>query len=198
MKKILFAIFVICSLSFAFFIFYIPKVTDRNMILYQSLVTYKDVTYKEADGQALKLDILMPTRDVYEKAPIIYYVHDGDFTSGDKSWLTLDIGEEITKRLLDEGYCIISMNFRVLNDHTHFPTSIVDIKDAIRYINSVNGTYDIDPYNVGIWGSGSGAYMALTVGYSSSGTFIGDSSLTNYPSNVDYVIDLYGLSEMAA
>lgn len=196
MKKIIFAIILISTIGIVFFILYVPKNVDRNTIVYNNLVTYKDVVYKTVDTDVLTLDILMPTTTVYEKAPMIFYVHDTDLTNGDKSWLTKDIGENVTNRLLDEGYAIISLNYRMLDDATHLPANIVDIKDAIRYIRKSIDDYNLDAYNVGIWGSGMGAYLALTAAYSPSGMFLGANDLKAYSADVDYAIDFYGFTRM--
>jgi len=196
-KKIWLTIFIISALVIAFFIFYIPKNIDRNLIVYNSLVTYKDITYKDIEGEELKLDILMPTEIIYDETPVIFYVHGGDFVSGDKSWLTRDIGEDVARRILSEGYAIISLNYRNLDEDTHFPENLRDIKDSIRYMNSVALEYNIDTNNYGIWGINSGAYLALTVAYSPSGLYIGDNNLKNYSAEVNYVIDLHGITKMS-
>lgn len=197
MKKIWFTIFVLCAAVIAFFIFYIPQHTDRNLVLYNSLVTYRDIVYKQINDDQLTLDIMMPTTEKYDKPPIIFYVHGGNFVEGDKSWMTLDIGEDLARRILDEGYAIISVNYRLLDETTHFPANIIDVKDSIRYINSVAVDYDLDYNNIGIWGANAGAYLALTVAYSPSGVFLGEYDLRNYPAEVDFVIDMYGPTKMS-
>jgi len=197
MKKIIITIIALSTIIIVFFIFYIPRQIDRNMILYRSLTTYDDIVYKNIDDNDLTLDICMPTKNVYELVPMIFYVHGGSFTSGDKTEMTLDIGEDVAIRMLEEGYAIISVNYRLLDEDTHMPANIVDIKDAIRYINSIAGDYGLDPDNIGIWGTSTGAYLALTVAYSPSGLFLGAYNLRNYPAEVNYVIDFYGPTEIS-
>jgi len=196
MKKIIISIVVLAGIIIALFVFLVFRNVDRNQIVYQSLVTESNITYKTVDGKALQLDILMPTESDHDYKPVVFYVHNGEFVDGDKSWLTKGIGEDIANRILSEGYAIVSMNYRLLDDNTHFPANLKDIKDAIRYINSVADTYDLDRYNLGIYGMGSGAYLALTAAYSASGSFLGDSNLTSYSAEVNYVIDFYGITSM--
>jgi len=197
MKKIIISIFVLAIIIIAFFIFFIYRNIDRNQILYESLVTQSDIVYKTVDNKNLTLDILMPTEQVYDTTPVIFYVHEGGFTEGDKSWLTKDIGEFVTKSILDSGYAIISLNYRLLDENTHFPENLIDIKDAIRYINSKASDYEFDTNNFGIYGIGSGAYLALTVAYSPSGLYLGDSNLVSYSAEVNFVIDFYGITKMS-
>ena len=197
MKKIIFSIFVLAAIIIAFFIFFIYRNIDRNQILYQSLVTNSDVVYKTIDNKNLTLDILMPTKEVYETTPVIFYVHGGSFVEGDKSWLTKDIGEYVTRAILDSGYAIISLNYRLLDEDTHFPENLIDIKDAIRYINSKAEDYEFDTNNFGIYGTNAGAYLALTVAYSPSGLYLGDSQLVSFSAEVKYAIDFYGITKMS-
>lgn len=197
MKKIIISIAVIAAMTIAIFIFLIQPNIDRNLILYKSLITYEDITYKTADGQRLTLDILMPTEYKHDTTPVIFYVHGGSFTEGEKSWLTLDIGEQVTQAILDAGYAIITMDYRYLDEDTHFPSNLIDIKDSIRYINSVAEDYNLDTSNFGIFGSNAGAYLALTVGYSPSALFLGDYDLRSYSAEVNYVVDLYGMTKMS-
>jgi acetyl esterase/lipase len=196
MKKIILSIVVLAGIIIALFVFLVFRNVDRNQIVYQSLVTESNITYKTVDGNSLQLDILMPTQSDYEYVPVVFYVHDGGFVDGDKSWLTKGIGEEVANRILSEGYAIVSMNYRLLDDNTHFPANLKDIKDSIRFINSVADDYFLDRDNFGIYGSGYGAYLALTAAYSSSGAFLGDSTLTSYSVDLNYVIDFYGMTNM--
>ncbi len=196
MKKILFIIIFISVATIVFCVIYIPNMSDRNTSLYRSLVTYENIIYKYAADEPLTLDIFMPTEDVYEHVPVVFYVHGGLFIDGDKMDLTRDIGEEVTYAILDAGYAIVSMNYRILDEETHFPSNIKDIKDSIRFIRSVSNDYGLDALNFGIWGTGSGAYLAMTVAYSSSGMFLGDYELRSFSAEVNYAIDFYGITSM--
>lgn len=164
---------------------------------YKSLVTYEDIVYKTIDDESLTVDILMPTIDVYETVPVIIYIHGGNFTGGDKSDLTKDIREDLVSEILDAGYAIVTVNYRLLNEDRHFPTCIVDVKDAIRYVHSVSETYNFDESNFGLMGNNSGAYIALTSAYSPSGNYYGDYALRSYSAEVNYVIDMYGTTQIS-
>lgn len=193
MKKILITIGALTVLCIVAFIVYYPIARGRPDVVYSSLVTYQDVTYKTVDSKDLKLDIMMPTKEVYTDVPYVVYLHDGDFTDGDKSNLLSEINQQVVFNLLDAGYAVVPINFRLLNSTVHFPDNLVDIKDALRFLNKNAVTYGFDSNNVGLWGKGTGAYLALTAGYSTSGAFVGETSLRSYNSNVIYVIEMSGL-----
>lgn len=197
MKKIIAAIILISITGIVLFIVMLPKNLDRNEILYRSLVTYENVIYKTIDDESLTIDILMPTKDVYEEVPVIIYIHGGNFTGGDKSDLTKDIREDLVPEILDAGYAIVAVNYRLLNENRHFPTCIVDVKDAIRYVHSVSQTYGFDELNFGLMGNSAGAYIALTSAYSPSGNYYGDYDLRSFSAEANYVIDLYGPTQIS-
>lgn len=199
-RKIFIIIFSLAAIIIALFIWFMSTGVDRNLTFYKTLVTYEDVVYKNADGQNLTLDILMPTEFIYDQVPVLFYVHDGSFIGGDKSDLTRGIGRELAPAILDAGYAIISLNYRLLNEVTHFPDNIRDVKDAIRYITSVAPAeeYNFDVDNFGLWGSGAGAYLALTAAYSPSALFLGDYELRQYSADVNYVIDFYGVTQISS
>jgi len=198
MKKIIAVIILLSITGIVLFIVFLPKNLDRNEILYRSLVTYEDIVYKTIDNESLELDILMPTKSVFETIPVIIYIHGGDFVGGDKADLTLDIREDLVPEILDAGYAIIAVNYRLLNEDRHFPTCIVDVKDSIRFIHSVSDTYNFDESNFGIWGNSSGAYLALTAAYSPSGNYYGEYGLRSYSAEVNYVIDMYGPNQIVS
>jgi acetyl esterase/lipase len=170
---------------------------DRNEVYYKTLVTYEDVVYKVAEDRELTLDILMPVRFEHDEIPVVFFVHGGSFVEGDKMDLTDGVRRYVVEEILAEGYAIISLNYRYLDEDTHFPSNIVDVKDAIRYITSVSEDYNFDVNNFGLWGSGAGAYLALTAAYSPSGLFYGDYNLREFPCDVNYVIDMAGVTNIA-
>lgn len=198
MKKIIALIILISITGIVLFILYLPQNLDRNEILYRSLVTYENIIYKTIDDEELALDILMPTKDIYETVPVLIYIHGGNFVGGDKSDLTLDIRVDLVPEILDAGYAIIAVNYRLLNEDRHFPTCIVDVKDSIRFIHSISDTYNFDESNFGIWGNSAGAYLALTAAYSPSGNYYGEYGLRIYSAEVNYVIDMYGPTEISS
>lgn len=198
MKKIYITIIVICALSIAAFFYFLPKNEERNDIYYRRLVTYENIEYKSIEGKALTLDIIQPTNQEYDENPVLVYVHGGGFTEGQKSDLTLDLRRDIVDSLLDLGYTIVSVEYRLLNSSNHFDVNIVDVKDAVRYLYSVADEYNLDTDNVGIWGNGTGAYLALTAAYSPSGLYLGDYQLRNYQIDIKYVINFSGMTEIAS
>jgi len=197
LKKVFIIIILICAAATALFIWYMSSGIDRNAIYYKTLVTYENVVYKTVEDTELTLDILMPARFEHDDIPVVFYVHGGTFSGGDKIDLTDGVRRYVAEEILDEGYAIISINYRYLDEDSHFPDNIIDVKDAIRYITSVAEEYNFDIDNYGLWGSGSGSYLALTAAYTPSGLFYGDFNLREFSCDVNYVIDMSGVTNIA-
>ena len=198
MRKIFIAIAVLSALGIALFFYFLPQNRERNDIYYRSIVTYENIEYKSVGGVALTLDLIIPENSEYDSYPLIIYVHGGYFTDGDKSDLTLDNKRETVNLLLANGYAIASVEYRLLDVDTHFPSSIIDVKDSIRFLYSVAETYNLDTNNFGLWGNSAGAYLALTAAYSADGLYLGEYTLREYSSSVNYVVDFYGPSELGS
>ncbi len=207
MKKILISIAVIVVLSIIAFVIYYPKARQNPVVLYRSLVT-ETVKYKTLDnGNELYLDIMMPTSNISEKIPYIVYVHDGDFTNGDKQNMFDEVNYNIVYSLLNRGYAIISVNYRLLGANTHFPDNLIDVGDAMKFLYKNSETIidrdkyvravSLDTSNVGIWGTGSGAFIALNVAYMPSGFYGGDQDLSGIDAPVDYAISFNGLTSVS-
>jgi acetyl esterase/lipase len=198
MKKIFITIGVLSIISIALFFYFLPKSQERNDIYYRSLLTYEDIEYKSVNNQSLTLDIIMPSNEIYDETPVIIYVHGGSFVEGEKSDLTLDIRRDIVEEILAAGYALVSIEYRLVSSEVHFPSPIIDVKDAIRFLHYKASTYNFDIDNMGIWGTGAGAYLALTAGYSADGLFLGEFTLREYSSSLDFVIDFHGPTEIGS
>ncbi|MCK4551626.1 MAG: alpha/beta hydrolase [Tenericutes bacterium] len=198
MKKLYIIIVVLSVIGIALFFYFLPRSRERNDIFYHTIVTYEDVIYKNVKDDELTLDIIMPTTEVYSETPVLVFIHGGSFTEGQKSDLTMDLGRDIVTDILDAGYAIISVEYRLLYGDNVFPNNLIDVKDSLRYLISVSDDYNFDIDNFGIWGEGSGGYLALTAGYSASGVDLGDYTLRNYSYDIKYVIDFSGVTEISS
>ena len=78
-----------------------------------------------------------------------------------------------------------------------FDKQISDVKDTIRWVYKNKDKYNFDIENIGLIGPSAGAHLAMMAAYSENDEFIGDSSLKDYPSQVKYVVDLFGPAELS-
>lgn len=156
--------------------------------------SYKDIVYKNTNNVPLKLDIYLPTKQVYKLSPVILYVHGGSWAYGDKSIpSTLS---PILDTFREEGYTIISTSYELMRNKENFEKQISDVKDTIRWIYKNNSTYGLNTNEIGILGISSGAHLSLLASYSDDDEFIDDDDLSNYSSKIKYLIDFAGPTDL--
>jgi acetyl esterase/lipase len=151
-----------------------------------------DITYKDSDQGKLKLDIYQPQSQA-EQNPVIVFIHGGGWATGDKTEIQQDYRAVLLKALLDNGYAIISIDYRLTDlEHIHFPAPVIDCKDAVRWVYKNADLYHFDVDHIGVWGTSAGAHMAMLLAYSGDKDFYGAEELSTYRSKVNYVFNHYG------
>jgi len=138
-------------------------------------------------GSPMAIDLDMdiytpPASDTVTNRPVIIYVHTGTFgpqyfnrqITGGKRDSTI---VEIAKRLTGMGYVMVSMNYRLgwkdSAEEQDERTStllqaayrgVIDAKTCARFLRKtvaeMDNPYGIDPNKIGIWGQGTGGYIA--------------------------------------
>ncbi len=143
----------------------------------------KDVTYAEADGKKLLLDIYKPKA---QKEPyLIVWVHGGAWNTGSK--------ENPPLGLLPFGYALASVDFRASTEKP-FPADVHDIKAAIRFLRANASKYGYKSDKIIIWGSSSGGHLAALVATTNNNTALEGNlgSFLTTSSSVQGCIDFYG------
>ena len=154
----------------------------------------KGLKYKKSDSKEVFLDIYT-SKNNNTPSPVILYVHGGSWIYGDNG---IPIGlEPIIKAFNDSGFTIISLSYELLKENTPIENPIKDVKDSIRWIYKNKDKYNFDTNNIGVLGISSGAHLALMASYSKDNEFIGDTDLSNYPSKVNYIIDVFGPTDLS-
>ncbi len=120
-------------------------------------VIYRDVVYKTVDEQRLKLDIYMPQKNIFKKAPVLFLYHGGAWDSGGKSIKQFGPIDNITKL----GFAIVSVEYRLTDDETKFPAHIEDCADSVRYIEKNAEKYGFDINRFCVMGASAGGHLAL-------------------------------------
>jgi acetyl esterase/lipase len=89
--------------------------------------------------------------------PLIVCIHAGSWGAGDKSQVPI-------KKLLDNGFAVATINYRLLSEGIHFPVPVQDCKLAIAILRKRAVKLQIDPNRIGVWGMSAGGYLAALVG----------------------------------
>jgi acetyl esterase/lipase len=146
----------------------------------------RNVEYKPG----LKLDIYTPTQQVYDKAPVVIYIHGGAWISGLKEGLNFNRFNQAANELRNAGYAIISINYTLAkSNQSPFPTCIDDAVDAVRWIHQNADAHQFDVNNVGLFGESAGAHIAMMTAYAN---YFKDSPQIHF----NYVVDVYGPNQL--
>ena len=127
-----------------------------------------DAPYCSMDGQPQKMDVYFP--DSGGPWPVFLYVHGGGWNKGDKAegagW----------KYLNEQGYLVLSVNYRLAAYNVKFPAMIQDVKCAVRYLRAHAGEYNLDPERIGALGASAGGHLVALLGTSdgSAGWDVGE------------------------
>ncbi|NJN98038.1 MAG: alpha/beta hydrolase [Anaerolineales bacterium] len=148
--------------------------------------TYKDVAYVDNAGTQ-KLDLYVPSGA--GPFPVVVNIHGGGFKLGDKSMVDQALG----KRLLDAGYAIASIDYR-LSGEAQFPAAVLDAKSAVRFLRANAAQYKLNPDKIAAFGQSAGGNLASMLGTSGDVAEFDDPSLGNagVSSRVQAVINWFG------
>jgi acetyl esterase/lipase len=151
----------------------------------------RNIIYKDE----LELDIYFPTQHVYDRTPIVVYIHGGAWISGIKEGLNFNRFNEAANQLRESGYAIVSINYTLAgSNQSPFPSCIEDAADALMWIQEHALDYNFDLNNVGLFGESAGAHIAMMVAYSPMST-----ETTGFtPMPLRYVVDVYGPTQLKA
>lgn len=162
---------------------------DWEKVNYQ--LEYENVIYKTVDGLELKLDILA-RKDLKNNAPTVVYVHGGDWNMGNKSFIHRPLVEDIFQRIINMGYRVVSIDYRLCRPQTPVPMAITDAKDAIRWVKRNAVQYGFDADKIVFMGTSAGGHISMMAAYSSDDKYKGDRELSDYSSQVNGLINCYG------
>jgi len=105
-----------------------------------------DVVYKQVSGRDLKLDLYYPTNQSAADTsphPVIIYTHGGGWAAGSKQGIAKGSFKVVFKKLLDHGFAVASINYRLCNKKgtVMMRDCVIDSKDAVRYLAKNDGRF---------------------------------------------------------
>ena len=140
-------------------------------------VRVETFTYAFKDGKSLDLDVYFPALDNQTKRPLIFYVHGGGFTGGQRN----DPGiQQYCKKLAQHGYVVSSISYRLTRQGTEtafgcdcpavdklntFNNAVQDLQDATFFMIKNRDKMGIDPQKIILSGSSAGAETVLNTAY---------------------------------
>lgn len=172
-----------------------PRV--KSSLLAEVAAVSEDIVYKiNRKGSPVALDLYIPKNTSADRLPVLIYVHGGGWIEGDKTIHADNYVENTIQKLMARQYAVISINYTLLNDNTHFPLPLEDTKDAVRWVRKNAEKYNFDVNNIGLFGASAGAHLSLLAAYTPDTTYTGSPELSSYSAKVNYVIDHYGPADL--
>lgn len=160
----------------------------RPQVKLISNVVYQQVPMRGYENVAMKMDLLVPQQQT--PMPAIVFVTGGGFINANKDNY---IQERL--QLAEQGYVTATIQYRVAPT-VRFPAPLEDVKAAIRYLRAHADQFSINPEKIGIMGGSAGGYLAAMAGTSNGYHQFDKGDNLTYSSDVQAVVDLYGLSDL--
>lgn len=123
----------------------------QTPVLADDTVEHKDVAYGGPDAVLNVLDIYAPAKA--DKAPVLLFVHGGEWTKGDKREISCK-----PKFFNEHGVVFVSMNYRLAPKDKH-PAQVDDVAAAIAWAKANIGKYGGDPNKIVIMGHSAGCHL---------------------------------------
>jgi len=154
-----------------------------------------NVIYKETEEEKLCLDIYYPsTYTKGKKLPVVFYTHGGGWSVGHKHRIAGGSFGKIAKSLLDKGFCVVSVNYRlyVVNGTVSMRDCVIDSKDAMRFIAKHSQALGIDSQRFYSFGDSAGGQIAQLLLLSKPNSLVGDPTLSKYNYKMVAGVSWYG------
>lgn len=145
------------------------------------IATERGVTYGEANGQALLLDVYQPPAGDDPHPAVVLLP---GWESGRSSMMAS------ARALAEAGYVAFAVDYRL-----HWPEHIDDAQLAVRWIRANADRYGIDPERIGSYGHSTGGQLAAMLGVRDTRDDAAP-ALAEYSSRVACAVDLAGENDM--
>jgi acetyl esterase/lipase len=171
-----------------------PKGGGKPPVIPESVVVERDVEYGKAGDVSLKLDIVRPKEPSEKPRPVIVFIHGGGWSGGNKESA---VGQLIPFAA-SGNYLCATVEYRLSGVAT-WPAQIHDCKAAIRWLKANAEKYNIDPKQIGVWGSSAGGHLVSMLGVSNGVAELeGHCGSPGLSSRVACVVDYCGPSDFPA
>ena len=129
-----------------------------------------NLIYKDTGTKKIELTFLPPINQKYESAAVYFVISGGGWHTESKEGM-LDFSKISVQALREEGFAVVSIDYRVCGDGVCMREIISDCFDAALYIAHFADILGIDKNNFILSGHSAGAHLALMLGYAPRSAF---------------------------
>ena len=129
------------------------KPPSQEAVLAKDTIVLADVPYGKDDKQ--RLDVYAPKG--VKHAPVVVFVHGGEWTRGDKSAVSFK-----PKFLNENGIVFVSINYRLTPAVTH-PAHANDVATSVRWVRDHAAEFGGDGRKIVLMGHSAGCHLVTLV-----------------------------------
>ena len=175
-----------------------PKWTDsaEGMEIIEGDLNYlrvdcpADVTYRRKDNKDLHIRFMFPENSVEARYPLIMHVKGSAWM---KQNLQGNFGDYYS--IVRSGFAVAIIEYRDA-PYSRFPSQILDLKTAARYIKKHAGEYPIDMNNVFLAGDSSGGHTAVLGFLTWNTTYLDNEDEPEELPALKGLMDFYGVTDI--
>ena len=135
----------------------VPKITVPQNGQNQELL------YKCVDGEELSITFMAPTRQVYDRAPVVLLIFGGGWQRGYPEQI-INYMKTAVSGLRDRGFAVAAADYRLIsNSDRNVKTCVADLMDAAHYLAHFADILQIDANKIVPMGHSAGANLAMLV-----------------------------------
>jgi len=183
-----------CLFSFVFFLSNLTLLYGQASDFgFKEGVNYKkNVIYKTVDGKGLIMDMFYPKpENMSEKAPWMLFVHGGGWAGGTKENIFRKSFSGTLKKLVESGVVCITIDYRLAKSNITTYESVVDCKDAAKFLIKNAKQFKLDDERYGIWGGSAGGHLSLVTSLVPDSNFPGDAKLSDIHPKYKCVVSFF-------
>ncbi len=157
----------------------------------------KGIVYKTVNGKSLDLVFFEPKNvKPGEKTPWMLFVHGGGWRGGNEYNILKTAFLGTLQQLTENGIACVSLEYRLTRGGVTAYDSVVDCKDAARFLLKNAAKYNLDPERYGVWGGSAGGHLSLMTALGLDKDFKGDEALAEIPLSFKCVASYYPLTTL--
>ncbi|MBE8726150.1 alpha/beta hydrolase [Flavobacterium hungaricum] len=145
-----------------------------------------DLVYNKDQDRILHFDAFINKKK--KRNPAVVMIHGGGWRSGNKEQLQF-----LAREIAAKGYSCFTIEYR-LSLEAQYPTAVIDVKNAIRFIKDNAGKFKVDPDKIAVLGCSSGGQMAALIGTTNNNPIFEDKGFKSKSSSkVNAIVDVDGV-----